>query len=67
MKQQAMKHILTLFFLTNCYTCLHGNKTSKKFNFPNPSIEQYLDVTHDDTFTGEDVDDPFATILAFEY
>jgi hypothetical protein len=67
MKQQAMKHILTLFFLTNCYTCLHGNKTSKKFNFPNPSIEQYLDVTAQDAFTGEEIDDPFATIFAFEF
>ena len=41
----AMKHILTLFFLTNCYTCLHGSKTSRKYNFPNHSLDNYLDVT----------------------
>jgi len=34
--------IRLLFFLSNCYTCIHGNSCSRKFDCSRPSLEEYL-------------------------
>jgi hypothetical protein len=31
-----------LFFLSNCYTCIHGNSASKRFDCDPPSFEEFL-------------------------
>lgn len=33
-----------IFFFANCYTCVHGNTTSKAFKCPPPSLNEFLGV-----------------------
>ena len=51
------EHLFSIFFMVNCYTCVRGNKTSAKYHIPAPSIEDYLDVTMDDAYDGDDADE----------
>jgi len=38
----AIKHIMAIWLMTNVYTCLNGNKVSMHYNFPRPSLREYL-------------------------
>ena len=51
------EHLFSIYFMVNCYTCLRGNKTSVKYHIPAPSIEDYLDVTMDDAYDGDNADE----------
>ena len=43
--------------MVNCYTCVRGNKTSTKYRIPTSTIDNYLDVTMDDAYDGDDADE----------
>jgi hypothetical protein len=38
------KQFCVIFFLYNCYVCFNGNKFTKFFDLPPPSLADYLDV-----------------------
>jgi len=40
--KHAQKRLLSIYFLTNCYTCFRGNTVSATFRMSPPTIEQYL-------------------------
>ena len=61
MGEHIQAHLLSIFFMTNVYTCLRGNKTCTKFEFDAPSLDEYLDVNVNDYYVEQD---PFiASIL----
>lgn len=65
MKNFAFSHLFSIFFMTNCYTCLHGNKTSTKYGFPPYPLEDYLNVTAEDAYDGDDIDDEMLAIVEY--
>ena len=48
------KHLFAIFSIFNIYTCLRGNKTSKKYKLYPPSVEEYLNVRIEDRYDGHD-------------
>ena len=48
------KHLSLIFFMDNIYRCLRGNKTSKKYKFYPPSVEEYLNIRIEDRYDGQD-------------
>ncbi len=57
MKDRVFTHMFAIFFMTNVYTCMNGNKTatSTKYNFKNMDInEYYLNVTPEEYFLDDD-------------
>ena len=48
------EHLFTIYFMCNVYTCLRGNKTSKKYQLDPPSIEEYLHSEASDRYDGID-------------
>ena len=48
------EHLFTIFFMVNIYSCLRGNKTSKKYKMNPPNVEDYLDVSEHDRYDGFD-------------
>ena len=51
------EHLFSIYFMVNCYTCVRGNKTSTKYCILMLMIENYLDVTMDDVYDGNDADE----------
>ena len=48
------EHLFVIFLMVNIYTCLRGNKTSKKYQVYPPSLEEYLNVHTEDRCDGHD-------------
>ena len=63
MKKFVRAHLFSIFFMTNCYSCIHGNKTSTKYGFTPYSLEDYLNVDANDAYDGDDSDDYMASIV----
>jgi hypothetical protein len=63
MKKFVRAHLFSIFFMTNCYSCIHGNKTSTKYGFTTYSLEDYLNVDANDAYDGDDSDDYMASIV----
>ena len=40
--------------MVNIYACVRGNKTSKKYQFNPPSLNDYLNVNANDRYDGLD-------------
>ena len=51
------EHLSSIYLMVNCYTCVRGNKTSTKYCIPTPTIDNYLDVTMDNAYDGDDADE----------
>ena len=51
------ERLFSIYFMVNCYTCVCGNKTSTKYRIPTPTIENYLDVTMENAYDGDDLDE----------
>lgn len=49
--------------MTNIYTCLRENKTSAKFGIRSPSLENYLNVSRNESYDGNDVCIEMITLL----
>ena len=49
--------------MVNIYTCVRGNKTSTKYWMKPTSLIEYLDVTLDDTYDGDDADELIMELL----
>lgn len=41
-KASAIKHVMSIWFMMNVYTCLNGNKVSVYYNVSPPSLDDYL-------------------------
>jgi hypothetical protein len=41
-KATAIRHVMSIWFMMNVYTCLNGNKVSVYYNVPPPSLDDYL-------------------------
>ena len=50
------KHLFSIFFMVNVWTCFRGNKTSVKYQLNPPVIENYLTVTQNDFYKRLDAD-----------
>ena len=48
------QHLFAIFFMVNVYTCMRGNKTSKKYQMYPPSVDEYLNVGVKERYDGED-------------
>ena len=44
MKKTVKAHLFSIFFMTNLYSCIKGNKTSTKYGFRPFSLDEYLNV-----------------------
>ena len=42
MNQGNARMIKFIIFIMNCHSCLHANNCATYFNFPSPSLEEYL-------------------------
>ena len=51
------EHLFSIFFMVNCYSCMRGNKTSKKYQLNLPSLDEYLNVTENDYYNGIDANE----------
>ena len=51
------EHLFSIYFMVKFYTCVRGNKTSTKYCIPTPTIENYLDITMDYAYDGDDADE----------
>ena len=51
------EHLFSIYFMVDCYTCVRGNKTSTKYRILTPTIENYINVTMDDAYDGDDADE----------
>ena len=49
-------HYFSIFFMVNAYTCLRENKTSVKYKVTSHTLQEYLDVSRDDWYDGNDAD-----------
>lgn len=56
MKKYVKAHLFSLFFMTNCFSCFRGNKTTAKYGFDPFPLEQYLDVGYEDGYHEDDGD-----------
>ena len=65
MKKFVRAHLFSIFFMTNCYSCIHGNKASTKYGFTPYSLEDYLNVDANDAYDGDDNDDYMAGIVRY--
>ena len=50
-------HLFSIFFMTNVYSCIRENKTSKKFKLPTPALAEYLSVDNTDWYDGHNKND----------
>ena len=58
-------HLFSIFFMTNLYTCIHGNKTATKYGFNTIPLSEYLDVDVNDAYDGEDQDEFMADFVVY--
>lgn len=49
----------------NNYPLQYGNKTSTKYGFPPYPLEDYLNVTAEDAYDGDDIDDEMLAIVEY--
>jgi len=65
MENFVFAHLFSILFMTNCYTCIHRNKTSTKYGFAPYPLEDYLNVTIEDAYDGDDVDEYMAEFVEY--
>lgn len=56
-KSHIHRQYFSIFFMTNVWTCMNENKTSVKYKLHAPSLQEYLNVTENDWYDGDDKDD----------
>ena len=65
MKDFALGHLFSIFFMTNIYTCLNDSKTGLKFGLVPPKLEEYLDANVD--YCNYESSDNFMSTFFDEY
>jgi len=66
MKGQVREQLFAIFFMTNCLSCFHGNKTGVKYFLNAPTIDQYLNDV-DYSYDGDDASDLMINHLLKEH
>ena len=57
LNSRVREHLFTIFLMVNIYNCFRSNKTSTKYWLKPTDINEYLDVTMNDAYDGEDADE----------
>ena len=57
MRKSVKAHLFSIFFMTNLYSCIKGNKTSTKYRFIPYSLDEYLNVDASVGNDGYDLDE----------
>jgi len=57
-------HYFSICLMMNIYTCMRKNKTSAKYDVPSPKVEDYLDVTREDSYNAIDADQDMIDLLS---
>ena len=57
MRDNVNAHLFATFFMTNVYSCLRENKTSKKYKLSTPTVAEYLNVDYTDWYDGHNKND----------
>ena len=52
--------------MMNIYTCVCENKTSVQYGEPSPSVDEYLRVTRQDCYDGNDADQNMIQLLRLQ-
>ena len=63
LKEWVFTHYMSIFFMTNVYTCFHGNLTCSTYGLEKPSLDDYLDVMGEDGFRGQLEDEYMAATI----
>ena len=66
MKKFVRAHLFSIFFMTNVYTCIHGNKTATKYGFETVPLSTYLDVNESDAYDGDEEDDFMVDFVVYD-
>ena len=56
----------SIYLMMNIYTCVCENKTSVQYGVPSPSVDEYLRVTRQDCYDGNDADQNMIQLLRLQ-
>ena len=66
LKKTIDYHYFSIYLMMNIYTCVRENKTSAKYGVPSPSVDEYLGVSRQDCYDGNDADQNMIQLLRLQ-